>query len=526
MKLIISNRETISPPDWKLILSAEEFRKALQFSIAEAKINLEVDWDDPVELGAEIKRRNPGCRVEFFEMSEGEFSFLKNFLERIKYPAVIGKFVGDEPVIVYANKAFYDFFIPAEDIVGNYLDRVIVPPEKREEALELNRKVKAGEVVFVEVSRVTKAGERFFELTALPFSKDYAVAIYREVTDKREALQRIVESEKKYRVLFDTSFEPMVLLDENFRIVEVNRAFEEEFGVRGEELKGKNLQEVMDIDPSIEESELEVTVEGHKRILIYRMKKIDSIIMLGIKDITEFEAPNRLLRAITYANDLIVRVDDREELFELSVRLLADIDKESSCWIGIISNGSIKKFYCEGYCCVAKITSYPKCLREALRKKRAITVSADDRDENCPFYRQELRLSCIIAPLIINGDVIGFNVLHSSTEFSEEMREFFESVTNNIAIKAKAIEADKAKKIAFKQIEDNIVKLAILIDEIRNPLAALLAYAELMVSDEHTLEKIKSQVWRIDRVLDLLDRGWIESEKVRGFLKRSWGIKQ
>ena len=147
----------------------------------------------------------------------------------------------------------------------------------------------------------------------------------------------------------------------------------------------------------------------------------------------------------------------------------------------------------------------------------------EERDRACPFYTKK-ELNCLIAPLIINGDIIGFNVLHSPTRFSLEMKEFFESVTNNIAIKAKAIDAEKAKKIAFRQIEDNIVKLAILVDEIRNPLAALLAYAELMVHDDDVLERIKTQVWRIDRVLGLLDRGWIESEKVREFLKKSWGI--
>ncbi|WP_086975765.1 PAS domain S-box protein [Archaeoglobus fulgidus] len=461
MNIIISNEESYHFPGWKIIHSMEEFSKVLQFSIEEAKINLEIDWAEAAELSAEIKRKNPACKVEFFESDKGEFSFLKSFLERIKYPAVIGRFVGEEPVIVYANQSFVDLFgNNGRFIVGDYLDKLIVPPEKHEEALDLNRRVKEGEVVFVEVKRATKTGERYFELTALPFSRKYAVAIYRDITKRREAMQKIVESERKYRGVFDTSFEPMVLLDGSFSIIEVNKAFEEEFGVSGEELKGKNIREILDIDPSLEESEIEALVGGRRKIMVYRIKKINSEILLSIKDITEFEATSRLLRAITYANDLIVRVDDREELFEQSVKLLADIGKESSCWIGMLSNGEITKVYCEGCCCAVEITTYPKCFEEVLRKKKALIVTAEDRDEDCPFYTKKPRLCCIIAPLIINGDVIGFNVLHSPIEFSEEMKEFFESVTNNIAIKAKAIEADKAKKIAFKQIEDNIIKLA------------------------------------------------------------------
>ncbi|MGE5832637.1 MAG: PAS domain S-box protein [Methanomicrobiales archaeon] len=78
---------------------------------------------------------------------------------------------------------------------------------------------------------------------------------------------------------------------------------------------------------------------------------------------------------------------------------------------------------------------------------------------------------------------------------------------------------EEVERKAFSQIEKNIEQLAILGDHIRNPLAVIVGIADL--EGGPTSEDIIKQAQIIDRIITQLDRGWIESEKIREFLKRS-----
>lgn len=77
---------------------------------------------------------------------------------------------------------------------------------------------------------------------------------------------------------------------------------------------------------------------------------------------------------------------------------------------------------------------------------------------------------------------------------------------------------DLIKWEVLQQIEQNIVQFATLGDHIRNPLAVIVGLAAL--EDGEYTEKILVQAEEIDRIIDRLDRGWIESEKVRSFIKK------
>ncbi len=79
---------------------------------------------------------------------------------------------------------------------------------------------------------------------------------------------------------------------------------------------------------------------------------------------------------------------------------------------------------------------------------------------------------------------------------------------------------EEVEKKAFSQIERNIDQLAILGDHIRNPLAVIIGFADLMESS--TGKKIIEQARIIDKIITQLDMQWIESEKVREFVRRHY----
>ena len=81
---------------------------------------------------------------------------------------------------------------------------------------------------------------------------------------------------------------------------------------------------------------------------------------------------------------------------------------------------------------------------------------------------------------------------------------------------------ESVKRQALEQIEKNIEQFAILGDHIRNPLAVIVGLSSLAPGD--VSDKIILQAREIDRIVTQLDMGWIESEKVREFIKRYYMV--
>ncbi|OPX70670.1 MAG: putative diguanylate cyclase [Methanoregulaceae archaeon PtaB.Bin108] len=83
-------------------------------------------------------------------------------------------------------------------------------------------------------------------------------------------------------------------------------------------------------------------------------------------------------------------------------------------------------------------------------------------------------------------------------------------------------ELERLKVEALQQIEENLVEMAVLNDQIRNPLAVIMAAADL--TGGSAAEDIIRQVQEIDSMINKIDRKWVESEKVREFLKKYYGV--
>lgn len=86
-------------------------------------------------------------------------------------------------------------------------------------------------------------------------------------------------------------------------------------------------------------------------------------------------------------------------------------------------------------------------------------------------------------------------------------------------------EIERLKRDAFRQIEKNMEQFAILNDHIRNPLQAIVGLSLLHASDDEVTEKILAQAEVINRIVDQLDRGWIESEKIRDWLRKYYDFQ-
>lgn len=77
---------------------------------------------------------------------------------------------------------------------------------------------------------------------------------------------------------------------------------------------------------------------------------------------------------------------------------------------------------------------------------------------------------------------------------------------------------EQEKKQAYDRINRNIEQFAVIGDHVRQPLQVLLGVADLV--EDTWGGKIVEQVERINSIITELDQGWIESRKVREFLRR------
>lgn len=83
-------------------------------------------------------------------------------------------------------------------------------------------------------------------------------------------------------------------------------------------------------------------------------------------------------------------------------------------------------------------------------------------------------------------------------------------------------EVEHLKMNAFRQIESNLQQFAILNDHIRNPLQGMIGLADMM--DDPLAKKIIQYGKMIDEIVNKIDRGYIESEKIHEFLRKYYDI--
>ncbi|HWQ66159.1 MAG TPA: GAF domain-containing protein [Methanospirillum sp.] len=118
-----------------------------------------------------------------------------------------------------------------------------------------------------------------------------------------------------------------------------------------------------------------------------------------------------------------------------------------------------------------------------------------------------------------DGTIRWVHVITEATADEAGNQTAIEGIMQDIT-ERKQSEQDRVEALA--QITRNLEVLAILNDEIRNPLAIITAVCD-MDPGQYT-ETILHAVKDIDRIIDQLDKGWLESEKVRSYLKRHFEI--
>ena len=112
-------------------------------------------------------------------------------------------------------------------------------------------------------------------------------------------------------------------------------------------------------------------------------------------------------------------------------------------------------------------------------------------------------------------DAVAYPVYVKSRLLTLDGEEFVLWLARDIS---KEQESHRIETDALKKIEENLIQLATLNDEIRNPLMVITGVTDLDL--ENSKDIIMDQVNHIDALVKRLDQGWVESSKIREFLRK------
>jgi PAS domain S-box-containing protein len=159
--------------------------------------------------------------------------------------------------------------VKREDVLGRR-DVIVRFLGTTADYLELHRRVLAGARERVEAEGQRPDGSPVFvELLAVPMQyrgAPHVLYIGRNITEQRQAVDALRGSEEQYRAIFNASADALVLRDADFRIVDVNPAYEAMSGKRRGEVIGQTALTVSAKDASEERVKLHAVALAGKAV--------------------------------------------------------------------------------------------------------------------------------------------------------------------------------------------------------------------------------------------------------------------
>jgi PAS domain S-box-containing protein len=135
--------------------------------------------------------------------------------------------------------------IRAEDAIGKSIGEIFPDTHWRRKAEKVYRKVLRTQQPQTFVNDYDIDGRHYiFEISAYPSRCGISVFVS-DITESKQADDRLKESEQKYRLLFETSLDCIAQIDREGRYITANPATARSLGVSLEELNGKAVSEVV-----------------------------------------------------------------------------------------------------------------------------------------------------------------------------------------------------------------------------------------------------------------------------------------
>ena len=279
----------------------------------------------PVELTAANLLNDPlinGILINYRDISERK----KADLAREQQSVLINSLLDSIPDVIFfkdlegvylgGNPAFFQVVGKSkEDIIGktdhDLFDKEIADALK---ANDIDIMAQKSVLIYEELIPLSSGQKVLFETRKLPFSNGEGVmtgvlGVSRDITERKEAENRIRESEEKFNKIFNNSPELLILVNtDDRRIVEINETFLQKTGLPRQEVVGGLIAEVSMFAKPSEQKRVAGALREYTQItgLELEFKDADGNIVYGVlsREIIDIAGKQYFLTAITDVTDL------------------------------------------------------------------------------------------------------------------------------------------------------------------------------------------------------------------------------
>ncbi len=149
---------------------------------------------------------------------------------------------------IYINEALTkQVDMPRKKLIGNKMTDIFPDIEKTDMYDVLKKSMSERKTQEIENKfTFTDGTERWYKLRAHPVPEGIFV-LSSDITDRKIAQDKMKRDNSWYKSLYKNSDDSVVVLDKNHCIVDINQAFREKFGYKLENIKEKNIDDILNI---------------------------------------------------------------------------------------------------------------------------------------------------------------------------------------------------------------------------------------------------------------------------------------
>jgi len=336
----------------------------------------------------------------------------------------------------------------------------------------------------------------------------------RDISVNKSHEERIKRSEEEKTLILNSVHENLVYYDLDFKIIWANKEPAESVNLRPEELTGKTCYELWYNRASpCEDCTIKKAMTAKTPVTEEKTRKDGRCIKVSAYPV--FDENKNLTGAVESVLD-ISRRKKAEKALEISEKQYRELFSTMSS--GFVLHELITDS--SGNPCDFRFLEINPAF-EKMTGLDASVIKGRTFFEIFPYENKDILK--IYAGVALSGEPAEFtdynrlfDRYYNIYSYSPSVGRFasiFTDITDLINLR-------KDQKRSLEQIEKNFEQLAILNDEIRNPLQAIIGY--VMLEEFSYTDKIIEQAAVIDKLVNRLDKRWLESEKIRDFLRKHY----
>src|SRR4051812_30433529 len=263
--------------------------------------------------------------------------------------------------VIRINKEFTSMFgYPPEEAVGRMLEDLVAPEERMAEYKNNARMLSGGHKVESETLRRKKDGTRIaVSMTASPVLTAGPIEgyiIYRDITARKRDEEELKKQTAHLDELFELAPHAVVLVDDNVRVIRVNKEFTRMFGYTAEEAVNRPLLDLIAPEERMAEYqnnarllsggskvEMETTRRRKDGVRLAVSMTASPVLTAGpiegyiiYRDITERKRDEALLAGETGLLEMIAKGDPLPRILEALCRLVEETAAGSLCSILLV----------------------------------------------------------------------------------------------------------------------------------------------------------------------------------------------